>query len=419
MKRRLATAALSAFTLVAPGALAQVPKEQLQVPPATAHKFVIVSPAGQHGTSAVWRTTDSSVVSRDSMLLRGMVWNLDETIHLGPNGQPDHIVIRGVTPQGEAGEIFAVVDGDAKWKSPIDMGTTKYDESSHYVPYGGTFSSFGTFIEALYRAPSHSLTLLPGGKARLARLTTATVGKGPTRKTVTAYTVEGLSLSPSPVWMDGGEFFGFTSVMGLLPERYGDALLPLQKVQDEALARRGPAMVRRFGQVAPKPVAFTHVKLFDAEGGRFLDDQTVIADNGRIVAVGGVGSTKVPANAQVIDGTGKSLVPGLWDAHMHVGDDAQGIMLLSMGVTSGRDPGAVIEPTIVRNRRIAKGQLLFPKIYSSVLIDGKGPLQAQVAISVASAEEAVAAVRKAKKNGFTGVKFYTSMKPEWLRAGIA
>jgi imidazolonepropionase-like amidohydrolase len=104
---------------------------------------------------------------------------------------------------------------------------------------------------------------------------------------------------------------------------------------------------------------------------------------------------------------------------MHVGDDAQGLMMLSIGVTSGRDPGALVEPTIARNARIARGELLFPAIYSSILIDGKGPLQAQVAISVSSAAEAVAAVRQAKEKGFTGVKFYTSMKPEWLRAGIA
>jgi imidazolonepropionase-like amidohydrolase len=94
-------------------------------------------------------------------------------------------------------------------------------------------------------------------------------------------------------------------------------------------------------------------------------------------------------------------------------------MLLSMGETSARDPGSDVEPTIARNARIAKGDLLFPTVYSSVLIDGKGPLQAQGGISVSSAEEAVAAVRMAKEKGFTGVKFYTSMKPDWLRAGIA
>jgi hypothetical protein len=112
-------------------------------------------------------------------------------------------------------------------------------------------------------------------------------------------------------------------------------------------------------------------------------------------------------------------VPGLWDAHMHVGSDAQGLTLLALGITSARSPGAVIEPTLARNARINKGELLFPSVYSSLLIDGKGPLQAQMAQTVTSADDAVAAVRKAKEAGFIGVKFYTSMKPEWLLPGVA
>jgi imidazolonepropionase-like amidohydrolase len=419
MNHRLLANHVFVFALLAPGALAQVPKEQLHTPPPTASRFVIVSPAGQHGTSALWRTDDGSMVFRESILLRGMVWEQDQTIHLGPNGQPDRVVVRGVTPQGNAAESFALAGGTASWKSQVDSGSAPYDGRGHYLTFGGAWASIGSFVEALYKAPSQTLPLLPGGEARLRKLTTATVGEGAARKTVTGYTIEGISISPIPIWMDGEKFFAFVSGMGVLPNAYAGALLPLQKAQDDALAKRGPAMVRRFGQVPPVPVAFTHVKLFDADRGRFLDDQTVVTDKGRIIAVGDAGSVKVPGNAQVIDGNGKSLVPGLWDAHMHVGDDAQGLMLLSMGVTSGRDPGAVVEPTIARNARIQKGQLLFPKIYSSVLIDGKGPLQAQVAVSVSSGEEAVAAVRKAQETGFTGVKFYTSMKPEWLRAGIA
>ena len=127
----------------------------------------------------------------------------------------------------------------------------------------------------------------------------------------------------------------------------------------------------------------------------------------------------MPTDAKVIDGTGLTLTPGIWDSHKHVVSDAQGVMLLSVGVTSLRNPGAVMQPTALRNARIEKGELLFPMVYSSVGIDGKGPLQAQIAISVASGEEAVAAVRSAKSGGFTAVKIYGSMRPEWLKSTIA
>src|SRR5262249_4704597 len=83
------------------------------------------------------------------------------------------------------------------------------------------------------------------------------------------------------------------------------------------------------------------------------------------------------------------------------------------------DPGSPVESTLSRKDRIRKGELLFPMVYPSVLIDGKGPLAAQVAVAVDSAESAIAAVRMAKEKGFTGVKFYGSMKPDWLTAAVA
>ena len=56
----------------------------------------------------------------------------------------------------------------------------------------------------------------------------------------------------------------------------------------------------------------------------------------------------MPPEAAVIDGRGKTLVPGLWDSHLHVGDDFSGPMLLSLGVTSARDPGNDNDLTLAR-----------------------------------------------------------------------
>ena len=416
--KRLAFAAFAAALLVGT-ASAQVPKEQLLVPPENAQKLLIVSAAGQHGTAAVWRLPDGSMASRDSLLLRGMVWEQDQVIRLNAQGVPDRIVVRGVTPNGDAAETFEVAGGTARWKSQIDQGQAPFD-GKIYSTAGGTWASTATFAELLHRAPGRKVKLLPGGEARMTKLTDIAIGSGATAKTVTAWAIEGVGLEPQPVLLDSdGRFFGVVGTMALLPAAHAGDFLKLQAAQIEALAARSPAVAARFGRVAATPVAFTHVKLFDSDAGRFLADRTVVVDGGKIVAAGPAASTPVPAGARVIDGTGKTLTPGLWDAHMHVGSDLQGVMLLSMGETSARDPGSDVEPTIARNARIAKGELLFPTVYSSVLIDGKGPLQAQGGISVSSPEEAAAAVRMAKEKGFTGVKFYTSMKPDWLRAGIA
>jgi hypothetical protein len=418
--RPLVVALLAGAALMIASPIAsQMPKDKLLVPPKDAQEFVIVSSAGQHGTAWIWKTPDGAIVSRQSFLLRGMVTEVDETIRLGANGQPDKIVGRGVTPNGDAAESFEITDGKAVWKTPIDSGSAVYDGKSQYSPVGGTWADSVYWTESLFKAPNKTLALLPSGTERMAKLVDISVGSGATAKTMAAWTIAGLSLEPGVVLMNqDGTFFGSVGGMALLPKAYAGDFLKLQKAQNDALAARNPAIRARFGNVSPVPVAFTHVKLFDSIAGAFVADQTVIADKGKIVAAGASATVNIPANARVIDGTGKTLSPGIWDAHMHTGSDLQGVMLLSMGETSARNPGADVEPTIERNKRIVAGQLLYPTVYSSVLIDGKGPLAAQGGVAVSSAEEAIAAVRMARAKGFTGVKFYTSMKPEWLWPAI-
>lgn len=417
MKLRLLAAAL--WLALTPSVGAQVPPDQLMTAPADARRFVIVSAAGEHGRSALWRAADGSINARESLLLRGFVFEQDFRMTTGVGGAPERVVIRGTNPSGDSAETFDVAGGRARWTSRLDHGESAFDGRSFYLPAGGPFIANAALAEALFRAPGQRLNLLPGGEARLVRLTEAEVGEGAARRTVTAYAIEGLEMEPQPVWMNAdGSFFGMVFTLAFLPEEYAGARAQLEAAQEAALAERSPAFARRFGTVPAEPVAFTHVRLFDSEAGRFLDDQTVVAQGGRISAVGPAASVAVPVGARVIEGRGRTLVPGIWDAHMHVGSDPQGLMLLAIGVTSGRDPGALVEPTVRRNARIRAGELLFPTIYSSVLIDGAGPLQAQGGVTVSSAEETIAGVRQAAASGFTGVKFYTSMRPDWLRAGI-
>jgi imidazolonepropionase-like amidohydrolase len=399
---------------------AQIPVDQLAKPPAGAQTFSIVSTAGTHGKAAIWVESDGRRMSRESLLLRGQVWESDESVKLGDDGMPATLEIRGSSPQGDVAETFAIADGTATWKSPVDSGSHPY-HAAFYVAQGGPLST-GTqlLIETLLKSPDKSMPLLPGGRARAERLTEFVVGSGSSSQTVTDWAVTGLSPSPSPVWTTAdGKFFGFVSGgLSLLPTGYEGDLKNLNKAQDDALAARSPALLKALLKTPTAPVAFTHVRAF-VEGSRFVEDQTIVVDKGVIKLVGPAASVSVPKDAQVIDGQGKTLVPGLWDSHMHVQDDSTGPFLLALGITSARDPGNDDSLTIARAKRRAHGGLLSPNVYPSVLMDGKGPNTAQVATVVTSQEEAVAAVQKAKADGFTGIKFYGTYNPAWVALAAA
>ena len=94
------------------------------------------------------------------------------------------------------------------------------------------------------------------------------------------------------------------------------------------MARRAPAQYAAIAKTPPGPVVFQNVKLYDADARKFRDNMTVVVSDGRISFVGQNARMKMPANAQVFDGTGKTLIPGLWDNHQHYGDDSTGPLLL-------------------------------------------------------------------------------------------
>jgi imidazolonepropionase-like amidohydrolase len=415
---RTCLASLSVFVMSL-SAGAQVTVDQLAKPPADATHFTILSTSAHHGSDSVWTAGDGTQMIRESLNLRGQVFELDESIKLGSDGMQAEDIVRGFTPNGDAGETYKRRGGTAEWKSQVDAGSSAYTSAAYYVTLSQTFFAGGMLLEKLLAAPGRSLALLPGGRAHAEKLTESTVTDGKTTQVVTAWAITGLSNSPVPMWATAqNKFFGFTQGLAILPVGYEGELQKLTKAQDEALAAQSPVVLKQLLKTPQGPVAFTHVRAF-VGGTRYVDDQTVVVDKGLIVAEGAATEVTVPAEAQVIDGAGKTLVPGLWDSHQHFGDDSSGPFLLSLGITSVRDPGNDNQLTIARARRRAAGELLSPNVYPSVLIDGKGPNSAQLGTIVTSPAEAIAAVDKAKAEGFTGIKFYGTYHPDWVAPAAA
>jgi imidazolonepropionase-like amidohydrolase len=416
MSRTILAALLAASASIA---IAEpTPKDQLLVPPSDATHYVVVSTAGKHGDEYIWTMPDGRLAIRQSILLRGLIFETDETMRVGADGMPSEIVIRGVTPQGDSAETFSVANGQASWTSPVDKGSVPYSSGTFYVSNGGPFLSNAPEIDRLMAAGRSGIALLPSGHADADKVASLDVDGPQGTKHVDLIMVKGVGQSPQPYWVENGKFFGALVGLGILPAGYEVNLDKMQAAQDAAIAAMAPATAKEFLTAeAKRPVLFSDVKMYDADRERFLEHQYVMTDAGKIVSVGSSAPSRLPAGTRTIEGAGKTLVPGLWDSHMHVGDDFQTVSELALGVTSCRNPGGPIELEVSQRERRNNLTLLAPECWDSVIVDQKGPLVAQGSLAVSSLDETLAAVRKIAANHLTAVKFYTSMKPEWITPG--
>lgn len=133
--------------------------------------------------------------------------------------------------------------------------------------------------------------------------------------------------------------------------------------------------------------AFVNVNLIPMTEEAVLPGQTVLIKGTEIVQIGPVEEVRVPINAQVIDGSGNYLLPGLADMHMHTRQDWDDrgiwpvsplILYLANGVTTIRDLGPVgsdITYPLEWRNEIDDGTRLGPRIFASGKILFSSPLK--------------------------------------------
>lgn len=160
------------------------------------------------------------------------------------------------------------------------------------------------------------------------------------------------------------------------------------------------------------PVAFVGVSVVPMTRDAVVPDQTVVVENGRIVAVGSTATTAVPAGAIRVEGRGKFLMPGLAEMHAHV-PPGQGYSEAAMervlalyalhGVTTIR--GMLGDPRHLPWRdRLARGEVLGPWLWTS------GP--SHNGNSVPTAEAAVRSVTEQKAAGYDLLKIHPGVQRE-------
>jgi imidazolonepropionase-like amidohydrolase len=161
-------------------------------------------------------------------------------------------------------------------------------------------------------------------------------------------------------------------------------------------------------------IALEGATLIDGTGGEPKRDAVVIIRNGHIEAIARVNEIPIPRNAQRFNFAGKTIIPGLIDAHAHVERWAAG-RYVAWGVTTVRDLHGGTDSVIALKHAMNLGSILGPRMFvAGAMIDGAPPTYPN-ATGVSTGDRARRAVDQRAIAGVDYLKVYTKITPALLR----
>ncbi len=239
------------------------------------------------------------------------------------------------------------------------------------------------------------------------------------------YIVSGLIWGREAIWLDSNQ--QLVAVISIdaesdhfeaLREGY-EAALPVLLAsagRDEMAALA--EIARAFPGRRTGKLALVGAVLVDGTGRDPVLDSAVIIDGARIVAAGPRARVAIPRDATIIDVSGKTILPGLWDMHAHFEQVEWGPIYLATGATTVRDCGNEFEFITAVRDAIQSGRGLGPRVLLAGLVDGTAPKSLGIQ-RVDGPGEARAWVNRYHDAGFQQMKIYSSMTRDNVEAVAA
>ena len=346
---------------------------------------------------------------------RGSPVRLRASLTVAPDGSPRAMTVKGQTSRGStidrsvtlAGGTATVVEGGKTTTTPAPPSAFP---SPGYAPLA--------VQEAMVRFwRSHgrpaAMPNLVGGTVRIVEKGTDTLSG----RRLSRLSVQGVMWGRETLWTDeagalvagvmcDAEFDHFEGIA-----EGWEAQLPtfVARASGETAADLAASLPK---PEAPKRLALVGGTLIDGTGRPPVPGANVLIVDGRIVAAGPSAKVPVPKGFTVIDASGRTVMPGLWDMHAHYEQAEWGPIYLASGVTTVRDCGNELE--FIASARDANDRGgVGPRLLLAGLVDGTDRMALGVA-RVDTEAQVKEWVERYRRAGFRQIKIYSSVRPEMV-----
>ena len=370
------------------------------------------TPAGQ---TTITKNGDGKITSESFVHWNNREWTVNSELQLDENGLIASQKITGISPfKSVIDEYYSYENGVASWGTPGESGSATTDDPAFYLANEGlTLGAAGALLRAAMKNIDHSIDLFPSGRLRVEKVLDVTVDTPDGEQVVSLYAGHGIGFTPNYTWFD--ENLDVVAVdsggyLGMVPEGWDVSVLnKLSAIQSEADGAYITQLANNLATRTEGPVIYASVDVVDVVNGRLIEDQNVLVEDGLIKAVSAE-AIESP-DALLIDGSGKSLMPGMWDMHAHF-SLSEGVLNIAGGITNVRNIGGVHEKTMELTAKHDSGEVIGPNTFRAGFMDKAGPYASGWAAE--SLQDALDRVDFYAENGYIQIKLYSSIEPDWV-----
>jgi imidazolonepropionase-like amidohydrolase len=370
------------------------------------------TPAGQ---TTITKNGDGKITNESFVHWNNREWTVNSELQLDENGRIESQKITGISPfKSVIDEYYTYENGVASWATPGESGSATTDDPAFYLPNEGiSFGAAGALVRAAAANIDNSIDLFPNGRARVEKVSDLTVDTPHGAQVVSLFALHGIGFTPSYMWFD--ENLNVVAVdvsgyLGMIPEGWDVSVLTeLSAAQSESDGVFITELAKDLAIATQGPVVFENVNVVDVVNGQLIENQHVLVAGGKIKAISA--DSIDDSDAMRIDGSGKSLMPGLWDMHAHF-SLSEGVMNIAGGITNVRNIGGVHDKTMELTAKHDSGEVIGPNTFRAGFMDKAGPYASGWAAE--SLEQALDRVDFFAENGYIQIKLYSSIEPEWV-----